>query len=72
MCGNKCCKGKCVLYHDVMNIINKRDIPKCRLCSVSYLKWEGVWCPCCGQRLSRSAKNSKRNHKNKIRIELNS
>ena len=69
MGGNKCCKGTCKLDFETMNIRNTRPLPKCRQCAVTYLNWEGMWCPCCGQRLSRRICNSVKNNANKVRIE---
>ncbi|MGB6590541.1 MAG: hypothetical protein WBE68_03440 [Candidatus Nitrosopolaris sp.] len=31
---------------------------RCQVCEI-FLKWDGLWCPCCGYRLRTSPRNSK-------------
>ena len=31
---------------------------RCQVCQI-FLKWDGLWCPCCGYRLRSSPRNSK-------------
>jgi len=38
--------------------IAETDYKKCSKCCV-FIKWEGLYCPCCGVRLSNRAKNNK-------------
>ena len=53
------CKGKCLLskYEPKKTARGIRDSPyvKCSVC-VIFIKYEGVYCPCCGVRVSRRSK----------------
>lgn len=31
---------------------------RCQMCEI-YMKWEGLWCPCCGYRLRTKPRNLK-------------
>ena len=31
---------------------------RCQVCEI-FLKWDGLWCPCCGYRLRTNPRNSK-------------
>lgn len=37
---------------------------RCQVCEI-FLKWDGLWCPCCGYRLRMSPRNL--NHSAKVR-----
>jgi hypothetical protein len=37
---------------------------RCQICEI-FLKWEGLWCPCCGYRLRTKPRNLK--YKAKLR-----
>lgn len=47
----------------------EKGFSRCTLCSVS-LKWEGLFCPCCGYRLRKTARNRRhRDRKNHWRAD---
>ena len=56
ICKNTCTNGtfdhKKLVRGDL-----KRDYKRCSKCSV-FLKYEGVYCPCCGVRLKYSPRNN--------------
>lgn len=55
------CKGKCIKYIAKKDGHKKRyenGQSRCQKC-VIYIKWDGVYCPCCGGRLRKSARVSK-------------
>ena len=56
------CKNTCLepIYEHkkMVRNITKTDYKKCSKCCVC-LKYEGLFCPCCGIRLSNRAKNNK-------------
>lgn len=65
------CKGKCARY--VVKSMDGGGGPgrgttrsygkgycRCTVCDV-YLKWDGLWCPCCGTRVRN------RNHSSRVR-----
>jgi len=51
------CKARCELYEPLSILRNKLSdgYARCRCCQVQ-VKWEGIWCPCCGSRLSRKGR----------------
>lgn len=58
------CKSKCVEFKATVgwgqshyDLQHKR----CQICEI-FMKWDGLWCPCCGYRL-RSARHHKKNLK---------
>lgn len=61
------CKDTCKHYEirSIFNNVLPKDFKKCRVCYLQ-IKWEGVWCPCCGSRLSsRSRRNLAQNEHRK-------
>ena len=54
------CKGSCKIQHEVKNVVRgeKNGFKRCTICSL-YIKWEGVYCPCCGVKLKMSPTNNK-------------
>ncbi len=54
--GGTVCKNICVTKYDarpsVGNCSNKTNLTKCKTCQVRF-KWDGLFCPCCGARMSR-------------------
>jgi len=55
------CKGICIRYR-----VNRDRLyghyavghKRCMLCEI-FMKWNGLWCPCCGYRLRSLPRNSK-------------
>jgi len=41
---------------------------RCQICEI-FLKWDGLWCPCCGYRLRTKPRNLK--YKSKLRARKN-
>ncbi|WP_255464153.1 hypothetical protein [Nitrosopumilus sp. b1] len=44
---------------------------RCHLCEI-FIKWEGLWCPCCGSRLRVKPRNLKYKAKLRARVESDS
>ncbi len=64
------CMGICEKYHARLQggiggshyaLGHKR----CQVCSL-FVKWEGLWCPCCGNRLRARPRNKE--YKKKLRV----
>jgi hypothetical protein len=57
------CKGICIRHKDSYRYDtgNKR----CQICEI-FIKWDGLWCPCCGYRLRNGPRSFK--FKAKLRI----
>jgi predicted amidophosphoribosyltransferase len=55
------CKGICV-RHKAMKPVGigrySTGQKRCQICEI-FLKWDGLWCPCCGYRLRTRPRNSK-------------
>lgn len=61
------CKGVCVQYkhHGPANLgLYCNGVKRCQQCEI-YLKYEGLWCPCCGYRLRTKPRN--RRYKTRLR-----
>lgn len=63
-----CCKGVCAKY--IIKIVVKalrysNGLKRCQVCEV-YIKWEGVYCPCCGGRLRTKARSNKCRQKHNL------
>ena len=47
------CKGICI-RHKATKLSNKMRYAngqkRCQMCDI-FIKWDGIWCPCCGYRL---------------------
>ena len=52
--------GECVSQHNV--------VAGCQICEI-FIKWEGLWCPCCGYRLRTKPRNLKYKAKLRARVE---
>jgi hypothetical protein len=55
------CKGRCVAYKAQKPLGAGRYTSgqkRCQVCEV-FLKWDGLWCPCCGYRLRIKPRNLK-------------
>ena len=55
------CKGICVRHKAMKPGATGRystGQKRCQVCEI-FLKWDGLWCPCCGYRLRSSPRNSK-------------
>ncbi len=65
------CKGVCDKYKATRPSGGKRysiGQKRCTSCSI-FIKWEGLWCPCCGCRLRTMPQHTKdRNELRAIRI----
>lgn len=49
------CKGKCIPFKIIANGY-KTGAKRCQSCGIM-LKYDGIWCPCCGQKLRTRARN---------------
>ena len=55
------CKGQCIIkYETKKTVANAREngYKRCSKCLV-FMKYEGIYCPCCGVRLKNSPRNNK-------------
>jgi predicted amidophosphoribosyltransferase len=60
------CKGICIRHKAVKPVDTGRyssGQKRCQKCE-TYINWDGIWCPCCGNRL----RSNPRNVKYKIRL----
>ncbi len=47
------CKGICIQYKTTGNAsegLYKNGNKRCQICDI-FIKWDGIHCPCCGQKL---------------------
>ena len=62
------CKGICVRHKALKPkpLIGRYSTgqKRCQICE-TFLKWDGLWCPCCGYRLRTGPRNTK--FKNELR-----
>lgn len=61
------CKEICLRYKATGTIIGGRyrnGQKRCQVCDL-FLKWDGLWCPCCGYKLRSKPRNLK--YKTKLR-----
>jgi hypothetical protein len=63
------CKGICI-RHRAQRPANyfgryATGQKRCQLCSI-FMKWDGLWCPCCGCKVRTKPRNSKFKQKLKI------
>jgi len=59
---NDSCRGMCYEYKNLVVPRNgtyyyKWENARCSIC-VIYVKWDGIYCPCCGYRLRRRPRGS--------------
>ena len=57
------CKGVCIRHKALGRYINGNK--RCQICNL-FIKWDGIFCPCCGSRLRMGPRNMK--FKAKLRI----
>jgi hypothetical protein len=65
------CKGICVRYKAQKPVGTGRYASgqrRCQICEI-FIKWEGLWCPCCGYRLRTKPRNLKYKAKLRARVE---
>ena len=61
------CKGICVRHKAMKPVVTGRysiGQKRCQVCEL-FIKWDGLWCPCCGYRLRTRPRNLK--YKAKLR-----
>ncbi|MRN41691.1 MAG: hypothetical protein FIO02_11715 [Nitrosopumilales archaeon] len=61
------CKGICIRHKAHKPVGAGRystGQKRCQICEI-FLKWDGLWCPCCGYRLRTKPRNLK--YKSKLR-----
>jgi hypothetical protein len=62
------CKGICIRHKAQKPVGFGRYAngqKRCQICEI-FIKWDGLWCPCCGYRLRTKPRNLK--YKAKLRI----
>jgi len=65
------CKGICGRYKAQKPVGTGRYASgqrRCQICEI-FIKWEGLWCPCCGYRLRTKPRNL--NYKANLRARVN-
>ena len=63
------CKGICVRHKAQKPVGSGRYASgqkRCQICEI-FIKWDGLWCPCCGYRLRTKPRNLKYNAKLRAR-----
>ncbi len=68
------CQGICVRYKAQKPVGTGRYASgqrRCQICEI-FIKWEGLWCPCCGYRLRTKPRNLKYKAKLRARVEADS
>ena len=68
------CRGICVRYKAQKPVGTGRYASgqrRCQICEI-FIKWEGLWCPCCGYRLRTKPRNLKYKAKLRARVEADS
>ena len=68
---NMTCKGICTRYKAQKPVGTGRYASgqkRCQICEI-FIKWEGLWCPCCGYRLRTKPRNLKYKAKLRARVE---
>jgi hypothetical protein len=63
------CKGICIRHKAQKPVGTGRYASgqrRCQICEI-FIKWDGLWCPCCGYRLRTKPRNLK--YKDKLRAE---
>ena len=61
------CKGICIRHKAQKPVGSGRYASgqkRCQICEI-FIKWDGLWCPCCGYRLRTKPRNLK--YKAKLR-----
>ena len=66
------CKGICIRHKAQKPVGVGRYADgqrRCQICEI-FIKWEGLWCPCCGYRLRSKPRNLKYKAKLRARNKL--
>ncbi|NAL76926.1 hypothetical protein DYY65_01525 [Nitrososphaera sp. AFS] len=66
------CKGICIRHKASKPVGSGRystGQKRCQVCEI-FLKWDGLWCPCCGYRLRTKPRNLKYKAKLRARREI--
>ncbi len=61
------CKGICTRHKATGSLLGgryKTGQKRCQICDI-FIKWSGIWCPCCGYKLRSKPRNQK--YKRKFR-----
>ncbi len=64
------CKGICIRYKAQKPVGSGRYATgqrRCQICEI-FIKWDGLWCPCCGYRLRTKPRNLKYKAKLRARV----
>ncbi len=64
VCNQTCLKYKAKLENGVGGVHYALGHKRCQVCSL-FINWDGLWCPCCGNRLRTKPRNKK--YKQKLR-----
>jgi hypothetical protein len=66
------CKGICIRHKAQKPVGSGRYASgqkRCQICEI-FIKWDGLWCPCCGYRLRTKPRNLKYKAKLRAREEI--
>ena len=68
------CKGICIRHKAPRPVVSNSNRystaqKRCQVCEI-FLKWDGLWCPCCGYRLRTKPCNLKYKAKLRSRKEI--
>jgi hypothetical protein len=66
------CKGICIRHKAQKPVGSGRYASgqkRCQICEI-FIKWDGLWCPCCGYRLRTKPRNLKYKAKLRARKKL--
>ena len=66
------CKGICIRHKAQKPVGSGRYASgqkRCQICEI-FVKWDGLWCPCCGYRLRTKPRNLKYKAKFRAREEI--
>jgi hypothetical protein len=66
------CKGICMRHKAQKPVGSGRYASgqkRCQICEI-FIKWDGLWCPCCGYRLRTKPRNLKYKAKLRAREEI--
>ena len=66
------CKGICIRHKAQKPVGSGRYASgqrRCQICEI-FIKWDGLWCPCCGYRLRTKPRNLKYKAKMRAREEI--
>ena len=69
---NMVCKGICIRHKAQKPVSQGRYATgqkRCQVCEI-FIKWDGLWCPCCGYRLRTRPRNLKYKAKLKARKQI--